>query len=353
MTFRQNYCTLKVIVLVIPVKHFVVRFFIAAVVACVLLLTLENALPEITGSPPPAADFPASIRDVIVADIASQATRYRIPTPNLIFAATPVHGNTSPVPGNPTSPSTITIGTPIQSPAFLTQPEMLLAVVSHEFGHAVMIHRGQSFPTLLVLLIFIASMTTVLLAAPTYRGVLVLGTLAAGLLLVIVHFPAGKAQPEFVFLYFHLMTSLASLMYWRLIHRDLIHHAPRLVAQASRFRAHLPSPHHLALTTTLGVAIFTVMALWIGGMNSQRELRADIFGACATSPITMASALNEIAVTVEPSNSLKEFADTFHPSGAQRHAQLRYLADHPDRAKETCTALVANTLPESAPHIAF
>ena len=88
--------------------------------------------------------------------------------------------------------------------------------------------------------------------------------------------------------------------------------------------------------------LFQMSCYLVGQMNIERELRADAFGACLTSPATMREAL--LALTDEPPSSAKEAFDTFHPSMKERTAILGTLEQEPLKSR-TCAALLSGKEP--------
>jgi len=64
----------------------------------------------------------------------------------------------------------IGLGKPIQKQSYFDHPEWLKAAVGHEFGHALMMARGQSFSELPIFGMYALAFVPILLVFPTRRG---------------------------------------------------------------------------------------------------------------------------------------------------------------------------------------
>lgn len=307
---------------------FLLRIILAGVMALATVpvanYLVGTATSETEVKPPAAAESATRMLD-------SLAVQYNVPVPAVRFIVSRAAGYTQPN-GTNLSNSTINLGTPLQRPVFQERPDLLQAIVAHEFGHAVMNARNDAFPLLLIIAMYGSGLFILLVVFPTKRGVL-LGSALATVILA-----AMTAAPR-----------------WEVVHnayRDLLIILPFLIGTlwlakipvTSRLPlslvAHLPSRRNFALAALLAAPVFLSAAWAVGGLNTERELRADVIGACATSPQSMKNAL--LNINDKPPSALDEAFDLdhFHPPMKVRHNVLDALANR-DLLKQACDAVMA------------
>lgn len=312
------------------ITHAVLRTLLAAVLALTIFPIANNIGPDpfhVTD-----ARMPPALMNDVAAHVAALSAQYGIPTPHVRFVTSQVAGVTIRSELDPrTNPAQIRLGTPVQQSTFHTRPELLKAVVSHETGHAVMQARNDDFPALLILLIYAVGLFPFLMAWPTKRGML-MAAIGSGALLASLQCTPWFALPHHAY----LMGLCTMAMLTLLPCRQRVDHA-----KARRAR-HCPSSGTLVLAALLALPAFFVASWSAGLMNIERELRADVMGACATTPKAMADALRELS----PSGRswLGGAMDVFHPSLAQREDMLSALEDEP-RRRHVCAEILRGTTP--------
>ncbi len=206
----------------------------------------------------------------------------------------------------------------MQRQAYRDNPDLLKAVASHEFGHAVMIARNDSFPTWAILVMYAAGLFPFLVVFSTVRSIAFAAlAMTTGLGIVMLNPTWGIAHSAYIF--FQTMISLAAVMAWIL-----------------GFGKYMPCAKALGIAGIVALPLFHGSSYLIGQMNVQRELRADAFGACLTSPTTMRDAL--LALSDARPSPVKEAFDTFHPSMQDRIAILEAQAT-PSLGAKTCQSL--------------
>ena len=267
--------------------------------------------------------------------VAKVAAVYSIKAPTVRFVDSKVAGVTVEKPSSSGKITEILLGHPVQADAFRLQPDLLDAVLSHETGHAVMIARNEGFPPAAIFLMYAVGLFPFLVTFPTKRGQ-VGAALGIGASLSLLCSIPAIALPHLAYQYVILGLTISGVALWG-IRPD----ATKLTATPSAIRVlktHVPSARTLALAGLIAIPAFFSAAWGIGGLNSQRELRADVFGACATSPAAMKSAL--LHLTSERTSAFREALDTFHPSLADRVELLDAMER--DTVKEhACAALLA------------
>lgn len=314
----------------IGIVGFLVHILLATFLALAIFPIANNIGPDpfhVTEAPVP----PALVADV-TAHVTALSAQYGIPTPHLRFVASKVAGVTTKNEVDPrTHAAQIRLGTPVQRSAFQTRPELLKAVASHEFGHAVMQARKNDFPTLLILLMYAVGLFPFLMAWPTKRGMIV-AALGMGVMLSALQLSPWFTLPHHAYLTGLCTMSLVALLPCR----------KRASHPDARLAPHWPSSGMLTLAALLALPAFFVASWSVGQMNIERELRADVIGACATTPTAMADALREL--TPGSRSWLGEAMDVFHPSLSQREELLGALEYEP-RRRHVCAEIRRGTTP--------
>ena len=291
------------------------RLLTAVVLSFVILPTASYLAPD----PLEASDL--AVSDVLLAEVRSQvakvATVYDIKVPAVRFVDSKAAGVTVEKTSSEGRITEIRLGRPMLADDFRLQPALLDAVLSHETGHAVMIARSEAFPPAAIFLMYAIGLFPFLFSFPTKRGQ-VGAALSIGVSLSLLCSIPAIALPHLAYQYAILGLTISGVALW-VIHPG----ATKLTARPSAaqvLKTHVPSTRTLALAGLIAIPAFFSAAWVIGGLNSQRELRADVFGACATSPATMKEAL--LHLTGESPGTIREVLDTFHPSLAERLAVL-------------------------------
>ncbi len=309
------------------------RLLNAVVLSFVILPTGSYLAPD----PLEATDLavPDDMQARADAQVAKVATVYGIKTPSVRFVDSKASGVTVEKPSSQGRVTEIRLGRPVQSDVFRLQPDLLDAVLSHETGHAVMIARNEAFPPAAILLMYAIGLFPFLFTFPTKRGQVGAALSIGGFLSLLCSIPA-IALPHLAYQCTILGLTIACVALW-VIRPD----ATKQRASSSAvelLRAHVPSAHALALAGLIATPAFFSAAWAIGGLNSQRELRADVFGACATSSATMKGAL--LHLTGESPGMIREALDFFHPSLSVRIVILDAMER--DTVKEhACAALLS------------
>ena len=287
------------------------RLLIALVLSFVILPTGSYLAPD------PLEATELTVPDDLATEAQSQlvklATTYGIKTPTVRFVDSRAAGVTVEKPSSQGVVTEIRLGLPVQAAPFRQQPELFTAVLSHEVGHAVMIARSESFPPAAIFLMYAIGLFPFLIIFPSKRGQ-VLFALSIGVCLTVLCSIPSVALPHLAYQYTICGLTLIGIGLW-----TFGTGASKSTSDLSANQtgsAHVPAARTLALTGLIAIPAFFIASWVIGGLNSQRELRADVFGACATSPAAMKSAL--LHLTSERTSAIREALDTFHPSLADR-----------------------------------
>ncbi len=298
----------------------VANLLLRVAMAALLALMITPLANNISGSAvtEALAAYPVPAAAEAEDKLASLAKQYGIEKPTLRFVESKVAGNTSAEKVGPENGAVvIRLGSPLQRPAYQENPEFLKAVVSHEFGHAVMIARNDDFPAASIIGMYGIGLFILLLVFPTKRGLLIGSAGFTALLAGMTMFPRWEVINN---AYLALMFGMpvAACTVW--LGKIRIGLPPRLVA-------HLPTTRNLALASLLAAPVFLTSSWAVGSMNAERELRADVIGACATSPSSMKRAL--LSLNDKPPSTWNEAFDHFHPPMSLRMAVLDALQDAP------------------------
>ena len=312
----------------------ILRIFLAALLALTIFPIANNIGPDpfqVTDAP-----MPPRLASEINAQVTALAAEYRIPTPNVRFVASKVAGVTT---RNATDqragPAEIRLGTPVQQEVYRRHPELLKAVVSHETGHAIMQARNDDFPAPLILVMYAIGLLPFLLVWPTVGG-LTLAAILTGMMISGFELMPALALPHDAYL-----AALGSLSIGSLVCGAVATDHAEPARMNGRTR-HLPAPRALGFAAAIALPTFFASAWLVGKLNVERELRADVIGACATSAQTMREALGHLSAT--PRSPISEALDFFHPSLAERQEVLGAL-DYPPRRHQICADVQLGTTP--------
>ena len=260
----------------------------------------------------------------------TMAAAYGVKAPTVRFTDSAVAGFTVEKWTSEGKTAEIRLGRPIQSDAFRERPGLLDAVLSHETGHAVMIARNEAFPPAAIIVLYAIGVFPFLIVFPTKRGLI---GAAFGLCtcLTLICSVQSVALPHLAFQYLIIGRTMASIASWALKPR-----VPSCLQDlfGRQLRPHLPTARVLTFSGLIAIPAFFIAAWLLGGLNNQRELRADVFGACSTSPAAMKEAL---LLLTENRNGLREALDSFHPSLSDRIALLEAMENETTR-KSACGA---------------
>lgn len=298
------------------VIELLLRIVLAAVLSVLVVPLGSNLAPSVmTALAPESAQLP-QLPDSVIRLIERSASEYGVPQPSVRFVDSLVPGFTQKSPNR--EASEILLGRPLQKPIFLSDNAVLLqAIVGHEFGHAVMYARGESFPAWVILAMYGAGLISLLVIQPTKRGaVLIFG--------VCVAFIAGwSTLSPTATLHSIYLELLHSLCFLSVLGGVLVRYGqvkvPKMPAGIS-----MPSTQAWITAAVLSVLLYYSVGFWVGQANTDNELQCDLVGACLTSPTAMRDALLELRVG-KPVSGLQEWADFFHPHMRARIQRLEAL----------------------------
>jgi hypothetical protein len=312
----------------------IIRFLLAAILAVAIMPTANNvASDSISGG---NVEMPASLVADVKSHVDHVAASYGIKAPDLLFVDSKVAGVTI----KDSYPAKngmveIRLGHPVQTTFYREHSELIRATAAHEVGHAVMMARNQEFALLPILGMYAIGLFPFLIVFPTRRGIAVAAVvIGAGLAALSSLQKFALPNDAYLFLLGMLAGSSILLMVVRL--DDLLQ-----TKAGGVIAPHLPSRHAFAGAGVIALAVFFTASWLVGGMNVERELRADVIGACANDPATMKAAL--LHLSNAPASSLKEAFDTFHPSMKERQAMLTAMENKPLR-DQACAAVQSGTM---------
>lgn len=308
----------------------IIRFLLAALLAVAIMPTANNVArdPISTGD----VEMPAHLAADVKAHVAHVAASYGIKTPVLHFVDSNAAGVT--IKDAKTSMVEIRLGRPVQTAFYQEHSELLKATAAHEVGHAVMMARNQEFALLPIIGMYAIGFFPFLVVFPTKRGIAVAAVAIGSGLAALGSLPKfALPNDAYLFLLSLLAVSAVLLMVVRL--DELLQ-----TKSGEIIAPHLPSRQAFAGAGVIAVAAFFTTYWLVGGMNIERELRADVIGACANDPATMKAALLHLSNV--PTSSLKEAFDTFHPSMLERQAMLTVMENNHLRDK-ACAAVQSGT----------
>jgi hypothetical protein len=316
------------------ILHPIGRFLTALLLSLLIVPTANNLIPDRS---PAVASLPATLVAEINEHVAQLATTYGITTPSVHFLATKIAGvtlqNTA---DKKNGAADIQLGKPVQREIYQTHPELLKAIVSHELGHAVMDARNDEFPALLIIAMYGIGLMAILVCFPTIRGIALAAsfiTLSLVVLMLCPRWPnAHMAYVTFIF----LVGIKAVLLIWIPPKKHLDENVVRYLTP------HVPSVRTFVISAAIALPSFLIASWWIGAMNIERELRADVIGACAVSPEAMRNAL--LNLSDKPVSRWQDALDSFHPSMAERLAVLEEL-ETPPVHQQACAAVLAGATP--------
>lgn len=280
--------------------NFFVRLLITALLAVMITPIASNlSRPAVIEK---LADYPLPAVAIAEDTLDSLAKQYGIDKPALRFVESKVAGNTAiELSGNNKGAVVIRLGTPLQRLTYQENPELLKAVVSHEFGHAVMIARNDDFPAAYIIGMYGVGLFILLIVFPTKRGLLLGSIVLTAILVGLTMFPRWEIINNAYLVLIFGMPVITCICWLVKVRVEL----------PARLATHLPSTRSLALASLLATPVFLTSSWAVGSMNAERELRADVIGACATSPSSMKGALLNLSDKVP--SAWQEAFDHFHP----------------------------------------
>ena len=312
-----------------PIRR-IFLLLLSTIAAIVLLPIATNFSPETTTYLPDEVLSP--IGTILQDHATSVAIRYQTPPPLIRVVDASIPAMTITVPDNSESKRHVEIrlGTPLHKADFLAAPDIMRAIVGHETGHAVMMARGETALNYTVLVMYGLAVLPLLIIMPTARGLLLLA-MSIGTVIVALQ-RLGITNPHEAFAAsLTIMAIITALCAWKY----------NFAKWPGGLAKHVPAARRLALVSVATLPYFFVLTLIFGSLNATLEHRADVFGACSTSPATMQEALQRVS----PSPSrIKETLDAFHPSLHVRIEILEalkspYLLDKACKAIENRTPL--------------
>ena len=225
----------------------------------------------------------------------------------------------------------IGLGKPIQKQSYFDNLEWLKATVGHEFGHALMMARGQSFSEVPIFAMYAFAFFPILIVFPNRRGRLVA---AASLVLGIAGFmtlqPGGIVNDAFL--------SLMCCVIVAAVVVRLFFAKSGTTSFERVLRPHLPSANEMVAAVLVGASLFAIAYVVVGGSNTIYELRGDVVGVCSTSPQSMKDGLLHLSDNPTKRTG-SNLADTFHP-GMEQRIQLLTELEKPDVFDQACKSLL-------------
>lgn len=312
----------------------ILRFILAALLAVAIMPTANNvASDSITGGD---VELPASLVADVKAHVDHVAATYGIKAPNIRFVDSKAAGVTI-KDADPAMKGLVEIrlGHPVQTTFYREHSELIKSTAAHEVGHAVMMARNQDFALMPILGMYAIGLFPFLIVFPTRRGIVVAAVAIGASLAALGSLPKFAIPNDAYFFLLVMLASSSILLEVVRLNELLQTNAGKVIAP------HLPSRHAFAGAGVIAVAAFFTSSWLVGGMNVERELRADVIGACANDPSTMKTAL--LHLSNAPTSSLKEAFDTFHPSMAERQAMLTAMENKPLR-DQACAAVQSGTM---------
>jgi hypothetical protein len=228
----------------------------------------------------------------------------------------------------------IGLGQPVQKQNYFDHPEWLKSVAGHEFGHALMMARGQAFSELPIFAMYALAFVPILLIFPSRRDrILAAAALALGIAGFMTLQPGGIVNDAFLSLMFDIAVGVLLIRF--------AFATPGKTRIEALLRAHLPSNNEMLIATVAGAMLFAIAYVSVGGANSIYELRGDVVGACSTSAQSMKDGLLHLSNNPEKMNNA---GDTFHP-GIDQRIQLLNEMEKPEIYYQACKALLDGKTP--------
>lgn len=225
----------------------------------------------------------------------------------------------------------IGLGKPLQKQSYFDNIEWLKATVGHEFGHALMMARGQSFSELPIFAMYALAFLPILIVFPNRRGrLLAAASLALGIAGFMTLQPGGILNDAFLSL---MCCAIVAAVVVRLVFAK-----PGNTSIERALRPHLPSGNEMVGAVILGASLFAIAYVAVGGSNTIYELRGDVVGACSTSPQSMKDGLLHLSDNPAKKTG-SNLADTFHP-GMEQRIQLLTELEKPEVLDQACKALL-------------
>lgn len=316
------------------VRHVVMAFFLA-----LLVVPLADRLaPDHTNH---TMLVPDHLSASVQAHIAAEANKYNIPTPIIRFVSFRAPGVTM----RSTEPDDngqilIRLGTVMQIQPYTDNPEWVKAVAGHEFGHAVMMERNQSFNLALVFILYATALTPVIFAFRKKRSKVIAAACMSMTLVLLVVFSLGSTIND-AYLTLICILILIAIFYWYASARNPSLESP--AASSPPYACFLPDRYLFLIGAFVGTFLFAVSYYAIGNQNVPYELRADIIGACSTSPSTLLDAITHLSGNPTPVIE-DDITDTFHPPMTVRVAILEEMKN-PEVFDRACQAVLAGNSP--------
>ena len=190
------------------------------------------------------------------------------------------------------------------------------AVIAHEFGHALLYAKDLGFPALLIIGFYIVTLATLLVAAPTKKGMLLASALLF-LILAAMSLISGKNTHAAIKTMCVGTAIIGFMIAWRW---------NTFPACRSACGIHYPGRYSILLSGLVASAIFFLGLPLIGSFNTERELFADKIAACEVGQAPIVQVL-ELLHPVNRSSVEEWLLDPFHPASSLRLKSLLSLSE--------------------------
>ena len=191
--------------------------------------------------------------------------------------------------------------------------------------------RNDEFPAHLILGMYGLGLFALLIVFPKKRGMLAVAVAITGTLSIMLLLPRWPTVHDAYLAFIIGLPVIAGFIWFGDLKRLL---PPGLL---TRITSALPSARSFAIAALIAAPAFFITLWLVGKMNVERELRADIVGACAVSPAAMRAALSNLSDR-QPS-AWSEALDAFHPPMQLRQEVLTTL-DDPALKAAACKAVL-------------
>ena len=281
----------------------------------------------------PTATAPTDVSKEVAAraqgHVDQMAKTYGIDPPKIRFVDSTAAGVTQKATEGPDKGKVlIFLGKPIQKPPYTEQNDLIESIAGHEFGHAVMMSRHQEFDLRLIILMYAVGLLPLLMVFRSKRDMAIAAVALTAFLLALEATPLLAIANEAYIAMLLLLIFVSGFGFF--VQKDLAK-----IRALDKVRALLPSYKRLLAGAVTGFGLFAVTYLQVGGMNVEREIRADVIGACSTSPDSMRRALS--AITGKPPQDNP--TDVFHPKMSDRLSILAAMQDGEPHSK-ACHAML-------------
>lgn len=208
---------------------------------------------------------------------------------------------------------TIYLGETYFKSKLLNDPEATQAMIAHEFGHAVLFSRNQSYPKLLILFAYFLTLTVIIYAMPSPTGTMVYALILLTTFVLLVGLTGLTVHRAFQTI---VLGVTALGVFWAIT-------TPNYIKAIFGNSHTLPRRYTFFNSGCITMIITYLGFAAIGTINTSYELFADQVAACSVGPDQVVKLLKTIDPRSTSNELIATLTDPFHPTIQKRLEVLK------------------------------